>query len=573
MVGEPSPPPIHLAGYLAPEYRPNRQCSDTEIEKVISEYCKRRQPTRPFSHIVMDLHQEAMAFLEAAIDTPWGPPAMPELETITRNSTDHNNTLTIPRRWMGLRKAPNHRPSPKLTREASTSMEEIVFSTYLSNQPGAVIRPKSMCAPDTNYDQEPFNLSRCFTNFHSSDNFSSYDNVEDGRKDLPNQFENGNVIIRDEDHPGSSTTVFSNRTRNGSLLGASTTTATSAGQLQKHAPVEKTNKTRKTKSRRNPVQRAASRLYRAGAAESATYSECRDCVGPEFVVRSALPSKQYAISDAKTAVRKTVTVILLNGQKVDVLCNPNTTTAGQVFELIIQKELIEENFMLGLSALIAGDFVFLPSDTRICKAAVVPGTLQNVTLTLFLRVRFFLPSLRGVRGSQARHLLYLQLRRSILEHQLPCSFSQLIDLNGFALQAEFGDFNEREHGTRDYFLLEHYVPETMACAINDSTSLRYELTRAHKFKIGLDTERAEEDFILLAQTLPHYGGHFYTALWELFHVPFGLVASSVLPEATDRVHVASDAVATVRHTAEGYEERDQLAVQTGGLNEPVPNVR
>lgn len=113
------------------------------------------------------------------------------------------------------------------------------------------------------------------------------------------------------------------------------------------------------------------------------------------------------------------------------------------FQLIIQKELIEENFMLGLSALIAGDFVFLPSDTRICKAAVVPATLQNVNLTLFLRVRFFLPSLRGVRGSQARHLLYLQLRRSILEHQLPCSFSQLIELNGFALQAEFGDFKER----------------------------------------------------------------------------------------------------------------------------------
>jgi hypothetical protein len=28
-------PPAHLAGYLAPEYRPNKQCSDTETEKVI----------------------------------------------------------------------------------------------------------------------------------------------------------------------------------------------------------------------------------------------------------------------------------------------------------------------------------------------------------------------------------------------------------------------------------------------------------------------------------------------------------------------------------------------------------
>jgi tyrosine-protein phosphatase non-receptor type 13 protein len=114
-------------------------------------------------------------------------------------------------------------------------------------------------------------------------------------------------------------------------------------------------------------------------------------------------------------------------------------------QAIVQKEHIEENFMLGLSALIAGDFVFLPSDTRICKA-VQSGSSQNAALTLFMRVRFFLPSLRGIRGPQARHLLYLQLRRSILEHQLPCSFSQLIELDGLALQAEFGNYSERVSG-------------------------------------------------------------------------------------------------------------------------------
>lgn len=98
--------------------------------------------------------------------------------------------------------------------------------------------------------------------------------------------------------------------------------------------------------------------------------------------------------------------------------------------------------MLGLAALIAGDFVFLPSDTRICKAFVT-GNSASTRLTLFMRVRFYLPSLRGLRSAQARHLLYLQLRRSILEYQLPCSLNQIIELNGFALQAEFGNFNER----------------------------------------------------------------------------------------------------------------------------------
>ncbi|KAL3277654.1 hypothetical protein HHI36_013000 [Cryptolaemus montrouzieri] len=243
----------------------------------------------------------------------------------------------------------------------------------------------------------------------------------------------------------------------------------------------------------------------------------RDCIGPEFVVRATLPNKKLAIPDPKGNNRKNVLVILLNGQKLDVLCNPNTTTAGQLFELIIQKEHIEENFMLGMSALIAGDFVFLPSDTRICKAMPFPATSGSsaVTLTLFMRVRFFLPSLRGIRSPQARHLLYLQLRRSILEHQLPCSFTQLIELDGLAMQSEFGDFREKEHGTSDYFLLEHYVPETMTCAIDDHKYLREELIRAHKNKCGLDQEKAEQDFISLAQKLTHYGGHFYTATWIL----------------------------------------------------------
>ncbi|XP_071051565.1 tyrosine-protein phosphatase non-receptor type 13-like isoform X2 [Onthophagus taurus] len=426
---------------------------------IISEYCKRRQQTRPFSHIVMDLHQEAMAALETALDTPWGPPAMPELRSLTRNSIEQ--TMTMPRRW-GLSRPQNER---KLTREASTSMEELTFSTHLSNAPpGNVIRPKSMCLPEFfNQDDDRSNEEE---NFYST----PFD-----------------LLPPDVYRPSSG--------------------------LEK---IKKSNRDRsRRRTRKNPVQRAASRLYKA-TNENVFIGETheRNCIGPEFVVRASLASKQFTMVDSKGGTKKSVTVILLNGQKIDVLCNPNNTTAGQLFELIIRKEHIGENFMLGLSALIAGDFVFLPSDTRISKVLLSGGGSQ-VALTLFMRVRFFLPSLRGIRGNQARHLLYLQLRRSILEHQLPCSFTQLVELDGLALQAEFGDFNEREHGTRDYFLLEHYVPETMSCAVDDPTTLKYDLIRAHKYKKGLDPERAEEDFILLAQTLPHYGGHFYTATWAL----------------------------------------------------------
>lgn len=517
-------PPPHLSGYLAPEYRPNKHWTDTETEKmwiyglgetmkrasltshaatsrlsielcrvltdmtrfpassraslmnlldVISEYCKKRQQSRPFSHIVMDLHQEAMAAVELAYETPWGPPAMPELKPRTSQRSDSKHTEatgTIPRRW------PGYVQSRTTTKEASTSMENVAFLPE-GGVPGSVCRPKSMCVPQTPY--------------YESENI--YD-------ELPTDY---NRYSDEHRNNGSGDHGEFKMPKTVKKCSCETSCDSSCAR-------------RLRKGRRNPVQRAASRLYTAGKTESKCGS-AGDCVGPEFVVRASLPNKKLALPDHKNSNRKNVLVILLNGQKLDILCNPNTTTAGQLFELIIQKEHIEENFMLGMSALIAGDFVFLPSDTRICKAMQPSESMGDMpgTLTLFMRVRFFLPSLRGIRSPQARHLLYLQLRRSILEHQLPCSFSQLIEMDGLAMQAEFGDYKEKEHGTSDYFLLEHYVPDTMACAVDDHKYLREELVKSHKSKYGMIREKAEEDFISCAQKLTHYGGHFYTATWTL----------------------------------------------------------
>lgn len=49
----------------------------------------------------------------------------------------------------------------------------------------------------------------------------------------------------------------------------------------------------------------------------------------------------------------------------------------------------------------------------------------------------------------------------------------------------------------------------------DNKKMREDMIRMHKNKIGIETDKAEEDFILLSQSLPHYGGHFYTATWVI----------------------------------------------------------
>lgn len=43
---------------------------------------------------------------------------------------------------------------------------------------------------------------------------------------------------------------------------------------------------------------------------------------------------------------------------------------------------------------------------------------------------------------ESRHLLYLQLRKSILESHILCNDEELISLGGLALQSEIGDFTE-----------------------------------------------------------------------------------------------------------------------------------
>lgn len=166
---------------------------------------------------------------------------------------------TIPRRWLSL-----NRPPLKLTKEASTSMEDLSMQ-ICSTTPGTVMRPKSMCVPDMRY----------------INNTDSEENV-----------------------------LFTGCATNDIRL-------------------DEGNNNRRVRLRRNPVNRAASRLYRA----SVNVHDSRDCTGPEFVVRAVLPTKQITMPDFKGPLKKSVVVIMLDGQKLDVLCNPNSTTAGQLFEV------------------------------------------------------------------------------------------------------------------------------------------------------------------------------------------------------------------------------------------------
>lgn len=244
---------------------------------------------------------------------------------------------------------------PKITKEASTSMEDLSthYHHQIINSPGSVIRPKSMCIPPPTdifhtFDQleyqsykrinnssqriinsnnnalEAFNNNGLKASFHNTNNNNNQsNNVLEPSIDRMEPFINNKRME-----------PFNNRME-------SCNSEPSNGNINDNNIKDERYIMRRKKIRRNPVQRAASRLYRAlpdvmiNSDNDNNVNE-RQCVGPEFVVRATLPSKQIAIIDPKghnNSSRINVTVIMLNGQKVIVNCNPNTTTANQLFEV------------------------------------------------------------------------------------------------------------------------------------------------------------------------------------------------------------------------------------------------
>ncbi|XP_063704229.1 LOW QUALITY PROTEIN: uncharacterized protein LOC134833731 [Culicoides brevitarsis] len=238
---------------------------------------------------------------------------------------------------------------------------------------------------------------------------------------------------------------------------------------------------------------------------------------PEFISNASLPPKHLDIADSKCQQKRTLNVLMINGTKIQISCNPITTTAQQVFEAVIKFEQLQENFFLGLCALVGGDFVFLPMDLKIYKVAPQiwinlhkkSVLSENITFPLFLRVKFYFPTLRGINSIDSRHLLYLQLRKNVLEQQILCTEDDLITLGGLALQAEIGDFKDFMRKI-EYFTISNYIPENTH---SKPQELAKYLRSAHYCKKGIVPDEAEHSYIRYMQELKEYGMHLYSAVW------------------------------------------------------------
>ncbi|KAL5018640.1 hypothetical protein ScPMuIL_004362 [Solemya velum] len=248
-----------------------------------------------------------------------------------------------------------------------------------------------------------------------------------------------------------------------------------------------------------------------------TPNKPREFVGPEFVYRSTKPIARIPMplqgeSMKNPAHARRVVVVLLTGQKLEVMCDP-CTTGQQLFEAVVTHISLPEFFYMGLTYINDGEHFFIESDMKLHKVAPSgwkdsgKGNMATITFTIYLRMKYYVDNLITLRHHVTRHLLYLQLRRDILEDRTQCSEDKALTLAGLSLQVEYGNYDKEMNG-RSYFVPEHYFSHRVIQRVG-TAYVRDNGAEMHAAARDITEAQAEMDFIREVQKLPEYGVHFY----------------------------------------------------------------
>ncbi|XP_050690465.1 mucin-17-like isoform X3 [Eriocheir sinensis] len=275
-----------------------------------------------------------------------------------------------------------------------------------------------------------------------------------------------------------------------------------------------------TPRKRRLVMRTPSRLYhitdqQSQGSGSWEVPKTPHIIGPEFVVRSKDPPRITSLlHDTQACVVKRVTVVLVAGNKIEVVCDPASTRVSHIFQAVQRTETLHLAEHLGLAVLGSGEFHFVAPQTKLHKVAppgwkerhpTKDGLMQD-NFTLHLRFMWYsrFDNVELMENT-SRHLLYLQLRHDLLEGRQLLLSDTLLQLAALALQAEFGD---RKYQTVSYFLPEHYVPESLLRG-GQVAEVVEELQQRHSALNGLPYTIAQCRFISTLQATLYYGTHFY----------------------------------------------------------------
>ncbi|GFS83111.1 FERM and PDZ domain-containing protein 2 [Nephila pilipes] len=231
--------------------------------------------------------------------------------------------------------------------------------------------------------------------------------------------------------------------------------------------------------------------------------------GPEFIINKLKP--RFRISpfcSDKDFHNSAFTVIvnLLNGNSLDIDCVPSVT-GKQLYQAVANHLKLRERYLFGLAYTYGEEHVFIERKQRMFDLLHSCAAVTRNKIQMHFRVKFYLNDIHLMRTPSLRHLYYLQLRNDFLEGNYCCDNNIALTIGGFALQAEFGDYDSSVYG-KEYFLLEHYLPFYTIDKLNRSVA-KAKLHDNHVKLEGISKELAELKFIQALMKLPEYGCHFY----------------------------------------------------------------
>ncbi|XP_040831131.1 tyrosine-protein phosphatase non-receptor type 21 [Ochotona curzoniae] len=129
--------------------------------------------------------------------------------------------------------------------------------------------------------------------------------------------------------------------------------------------------------------------------------------------------------------------------------------------------------------------------------------------TVYFGVLFYVPSVSQLQQETTRYQYYLQLKKDILEGNIPCTLEQAIQLAGLAVQADFGDFDQYE--SQDFLQKFALFPVAWLQDAKVLEEATQKVALLHQKYRGLAAPDAEMLYMQEVETMDGYGEESYPA--------------------------------------------------------------
>ncbi|TPP59580.1 Neuronal acetylcholine receptor subunit alpha-2 [Fasciola gigantica] len=188
-------------------------------------------------------------------------------------------------------------------------------------------------------------------------------------------------------------------------------------------------------------------------------------------------------------------VIMLDGEEVSYPLDKNDLGLALFNKVCETLDLLETDYF-GLTYVSnkLRTWFWLDMDKKISKQ------LRNDEQWIFsFQVRFYPPEPTLLQEDITRYLLTLQVRQDIYTGKLPCSWVTQALLGSFMVQAELGDYEERQFGgSTDYLNEFEFIP-------SPTPQLLQKIAELHKTHIGMKPNQADIKYLETAKRLELYG--------------------------------------------------------------------